>query len=518
MIATFSRFKPFLAALVICATGALLGCDESPPAAESVDQAQRLMRASRQHINMTGAEMESAGSLTPARESSPQTRRLGRSVAERILAEQDQQLEQIIAEIDQLEQTLATGDDAALNLMTQKVLLASRQMSLLADNVDSIKSPDNAQRLEAAARKLRDAIADAGKDGKPKDQLGPELANATLQLMLGRRHRTRLDRQELVGIALQIAIGRITFPIISEQTHHRQLDEYRPDATITVLTDRLQGGADAEVAGLREQLAVASERVEQLETQQREIQQDIESHTVKAAQMQRQYLSLLDQAQKLPPLQRYEVQKQAYDVRGGAGDSEGNNGIYYEVQAELAENDLAVVNSRLMIARLQQEQLALLTSQTEQDLAAYSESSVFEQLDQARRQSVLQREQLVARLGKLLEDLITAEQDYSALRVEAVAAYRDAISGYQTVSDLSGRDKNGQYARDLMKLVRAELAALWNSDAQHYQTTSAALATLDNIRALTGTVSQMRQNADDMAIQAKASAADLSDESNSTDY
>ena len=520
----FLRLKMSLTIFLACGVCLLTGCDESPSASatrrasESVDHAQRLMRASRQDINMTDAEMARASELTPTTEPDPQARRLARTVANRILSESLPSFEKTMAEIDQLLRDLTPGDDDALTEVSQKLLVATRQLSRLADSVNNLHSNKNAQRLEDAGRKLRDAISYARQTQQNASQIAPELTAATLQFMLARNHRTRLERFELVSMALRTVIGRITFPVVTEQAYDVALESYRPDPTIAVLSARLQGDPDTGSAGCREELAGAQVRMERLQAQFEQVEKEIATHTAKATQIQQQYLALLNQADKLPPFERFTLQKQAYDLRGGAGDSDGKNGIYYEVQAELAENRRAVISSRLNIARLQHRQLVQLTAQTEQELSDYSESAIFQEISDARRESNLRREQFIGQLSNLIDELIAAESDYAVLRLDAVTAYREAIGGYERVYKLERRGKTAQYAQEVMRLAKTELAALWRADALHYQITSASLAMLDNFPQLAGTVMQVRQTSQELAMQAQASAAELDTESDSTEY
>ena len=516
-------FKNPLTMLLMVGLCLLAGCDESPSASatraasQSVDQAQQLMRASRQDINMTQAEMARIAELGPADLDGPQPRRLARDVADRILAEHLPDFEKTIADIDRLQQGLTPGDDDALTEISQKLLLATRHLSLMGDSVDNLQSSENARRLDVAGAKLRDAIDRARQNQQTSCQVGPELAAATLQLMFARNHRTRLERFELVSMALRTVIGRITFPVVTEQAHDVELESYRPDPTIAVLSASLQGNPDTGSAGLRQELAAAQLRAEQLQDQLEQVTGEIATYTAKAARIQQQYLSLLNQADKLSPVDRFALQKQAYDLRGGSGDADGKNGIYYEVQAELGENRRTVISSKLNIARLQLRRLVQSAAKAEQELSDYTESPIFQEISDAKRESNLRREQFIGQLSNLLDELITAEADYAALRLNAVAAYREAIGGYQRVYQIERRGETAEYARQIMRLAQTELASLWRADAMHYQTASASLATLDNLPQLADAVMQMRQNAQELAVQAQASAAELENESDYLD-
>lgn len=522
MSVTAYRFNRYLALtfLAMSLVTFLSGCEETPSAtatnqaSQSIDHAQRLLRATRQHLTMTGPDIVLAGQIDPA--AKPQVKRLARSIANRMVTQTVQPFEQTIARIQQLQQDFVPGDDETLAQIS-KLLRSCAHPALLSDNVDNLRMDENTQRFTQAVRKLRAAISQAKETGQTAAQLGPELVHATSQLMLGRNHRTRLDRRELDVTALRIGIGQITFPIVVEQTHDVELDSYRPDPTIATLNARLQGNPEMNLPGLTEQLALAEENVLQLSSELKDVQDEIDAHTSKAARIHHQYLSLLNQADKLAAMKRYQLQKKAYALRGGTGDSTGHNGIYYEMQAELAQSRLAVISSRLSIAQLQLTRLAELTARTQGNLSEYSRSSIFEQISAARQESNFLREQLTTQLKSLVADLKAAEADYAAVRLDAVTAYRKAITIYRRISRSRRRDQTGQYARDIMTRASAELASLWRSDAMHYRTTDASLATLGNIPELAEDVGRIRRNAQHLAAQAQASADELAAEAPQSD-
>ena len=504
---------------VLLALGwAVAGCDESADsqsheqAVRSVNEAGRLVRASRERIVMTPDEIEQAGQLEQRGE--VQYERLAGKVVDRLNAGVDMSaFDDAMARIEQLDANDAT------QLAQISDLLMSASGSLLSER-EGFERPGveaNSKRLALAKKRLQSAGSAERSGGGGLEQAGLALAAGTLQLVMGRRAVEELEELELAIQASQIAINRVAAEVVLEQSFEQTAGSGLPDESISTLEGYLettapQGGA---VGGLRAELAKVDEQIVRLTAGKRQVDGRIETNRQMAAQMHRSHLELLDQAKKTRGDARYDLERQAYELRGGRGDGNGEGAgiIHYEAQAAAARGEQMIIESKLAYLRLRGEQLRETIGRLSETVEQLRGSGAYAAAQGSREQSREYRAALTTDLQNRLDELKKSQGEYVQLRLDAVTSLQEAMKSYRAAASAARGDrKMRSYAEGLAQRATRELAELWLSDADHYDRAAVLLGLSEDVEATRDLVGQMRSDFGNQADQARSSAAELMDQ------
>jgi len=506
----------FMSLLLLSGVAVLGGCKESDEkstrrlAKDSVDQADRLIRSSYQPATMTEAEIKAS---LAAADSTAGRRRLTRQVADRLAREADfSSIERLLEEIDELDKSRLSKDPQAVVRMSRRLVQASESLLSVEQQGSAAAREQQRQCLERAKKTLSEALSGARQAKHRTAQIGPGLLLGTLQLALGRDQRRQLQAQDAEIQVEQRAAVRLLVSLTKLETAAEEMETLLPGAGIALLMEQVEGGGTE--AALAERLAAAEDQIAELLGEQEGTITQIEKNKRKAAELYQQYLGATEQANRTHGQERYELRQQAYRYRVGymQGETKVPGDIYYEGEAELAENKLAIINARLEHAQLRRAQLAQWGEGTKTLAANLRQSPIFEKVQAGRQENSRQRKQLLEKLNDFLAAVKAAENQYQQLRVDAVESYTAAINAFEQAAKACGvaHRKTKTHAEGLANGTRVELAFLWLDDAGHYDVGARAVGLLAGVPETNEAVSSLQRDYENQAVQARASAAKLS--------
>lgn len=497
----------------------LVGCGESPEAegqkesAKAVNQAGRIILASRGQINLTDAEIDQAASLAEqggggqSGQARVAKRIVGRLEKKYDVASIDEALERV-AELESQSVDAQAFEDLSrhLSVVVERILQQNRQADAIAEQVSRKK-------LKQADSLLRNAISVAGKNGVVQAKLAPELMLGTLNLLLARDSRVLLSQADIAVGAECTAIVDLVSDISKQQGRLAVVESLLPDDAINLLYEQLRGGLAVQhghLALLQEAEALASS----LENQRNSLQLQLDTLISKARQIDQRYLALVEQSSQTRGQERYDLMTEAYELRVGILSKEGGRivegGIYCESQCDKVQDELEKVTKQLSYQKLRVEQLRKLVAEIQQKIADLDNSPIRQEVKASRLDYASQLDSLLDKLSVQVKAFTDAEQHYSELRVEAVDAYDQAAKAFTRAASSAGRDSNTRsHAREFAELAQAELSGLWQEDASHYLAAARVMAIIEQVEHAGEVVKGLAEQFEKQAARAQASATAL---------
>lgn len=482
----------------------VMGCDESQDAAtvketaQSVNTAQRLIRASQDKLPLTEAEIDQAWKNETERD----RKRQAKNVADRMIREIGvADFEKTLSQIEQLSAEIDSPDDAKVNLLCERLLSASGDIIRIYNGMGNIAGANSRKRLLKAEEVLADAIKTARQNNNRDAQVAPQITLGVIQLIRGRDgHRQLRDKGVSIG-KKQITINHLAGSARVEQGGIVGFQWLPPEKAISML--------EIEKANSQGMLIHRQNNLQALNTKLKQVQQDLDFNSTKARQIHRQYLALLEQADKVRGQKKYQLQQEAYILRVGTDENPG--GIYYESQTELIENQLSIVQSKVEFEDFSYQQLSANIINIEQAINRLRTSpQTTTDIDSLLSNSLKEKERLVSLLGEKLTQLKKAEDGYRQSRVEVVGAYNKAIEAFSNAVDNARRGSaTRKYAEKLVDMCRGELAQLWLADATFYDGAALVIAMAHDIEETEQITTPLSRDYKSQADQARASAADL---------
>jgi len=491
---------------------ALTGCDESQDrrasrkSGSSVNTSQRLIRASQESLPLTESEVNQAAQA----DSSQQQERLSQQVAQRWAEVADPaESNKLMEQLNQLSAKV-TSDASADSLSAYYSGLMATTQSLLAQQqaLGNLAARQSKDKLDSAEKILTDALKFAKAGGDRSAQIAPQLTLGTLNLIRARDGNGRLCQSRLDVQTIKVAINYLAGAIMRQDAIISATKALQPQRTIAQLK--------TELSRLQLQLEQTQKNLGQLQTKQDQTRLKLDENSQKAYQIHQNYLQIMQKSDQIIGQQRYVLRQEAYDLRIGTDDPQLPGSLYYEAQAELAQNDLDIITEQVSFEQLRHQQLTQnvegisLTIQQLQSAPATTTD-----LNNALQDSEKEKTRLAASLTLQLEQLNTAETAYAQGRVDVVDAYRKAIDAFDAASGNAAaadrRSTTAKYADSLKLIAGNELAQLWLNDADFYQSASAVLDLVGGVEETRQAVGTMSQNYKNQAQQAQASAAELED-------
>jgi len=505
------KSKRFRYGLVALGVGAMLvffdaGCKKSSSRAaseesqQSVVQAGELLRASSKQVVIKPAEIERAAETSP--------KRVAQQVAKRLQENIDTSAyDASIERLEKLQEEYKQGNHEVLAQISHLLLASSEQLLSAQRQADEPTLQENRKQLAQAEKQLRQAIAAARESGNRPAGVGPELMLGTLKLVVARDGKVALRDQELRTQTILGRVSRLPKSMVREKAWQYSLLSYMPEEVFKVIKARL----DEQPHGLRAELARVQEEIGKLRQRQNQAQQEQDFNNSRASEMYAQHLELLLQAEEVEGDKRYELLRRAYEIRSGSGMglNRVEGGIYYEAQAELAENELIAVTNELGHQVLRQKQLTRAIAQNEQILKELRTSETINRVQAGTSDIQRHRAKLVSDTSVALKEFQAEEAKYVEMRSETVDAFLEAMKAYERAAR-SARAKSREYAEKMAQKVRQELIELWNGDARHYERAVTFLEFLAEIDELGDAAGQIRRDFQQRAAQAQTSAAQLS--------
>jgi|GEM_PF-4299144 len=496
-------FRVALIGGVISATGLLCGCEEDAKSSankqvmQNVSESQRMIRASRQNIHLTNSEIELIGDKTGEGKKLSQNQR--EKLAEKIVNRMEKGVDfsvfaQHQEEIGKIREKLDQGDKEIIHQYCNILLQASENLISQYEKINSSAHQVNQQRLQRAEQILRKA----GQGGERDLRLGPELMLGTLYLSQAHNAEKPLADQELKLHAIQRKLCHLAIQISLEDMKLHQISTKHSSKTIDQLKQRL--------VKLRQNAADVDKAISTTATRQTELQNQVETNSHKAKNINLQYLALLEKANGNPGPERYKLQQQAYHLR--QGDDKQKGGIYYETEQEKLQSRLDAINQHLHYQKMLHQQITHAIDQTAKTIENMEKNPEYTtNLDIALRQSQKRKSQLLSQLGERLDEMKNAESQFNELLTKAVKTYLQAIESYKKASKISSTG-NRKYARNLEKTAATDLGLLWRNASGFYNKTAAVLEleTMTGIREIQTIVKTLYKEYGNKAVAAENEA------------
>ena len=479
-IAYPKRFFSLLVSIILTfIVLSISGCDEPTDvkatriSAQSVDEAQRLIRASREEIPLTKTEIQQGATLGKAK-----------SIARQVVNRLDQKFQapdpcRIADEIKQFTQNLNLRQDPTavqrlcdhLDQALQKIINYRDKAALAADESRN-------QRLQKAQTILREAINFAQSHDRPNARVAPEMMLGVVNLMQARHTSGLLQQRDFDIQTYLFTLSRWFVAIDREIAFTHTLEASRPEPSITAL--------QKELSDLQQQFQTTQQGVNNLTQKQTQLTEQLKNQQEKAQQIQVQYLALTEQAESKTGQQRYALLEQAHQLRVGTDQQRG--GIHYEALVENTQNELYTIEDRLARQKKKHDNLVKSIEAIQSTIQQLKNSpETTSSLDSNLDQSYHLRDQLISLMTKQLTAFKDLDNHYQKLLRDSDSALKDALKSYKNASQAAsqaGRDmfKSSEYAQELNgNIVKYEQANLWLNCARHYQALADALSLFPDV-------------------------------------
>ena len=466
------RTAPWIVMSLVCVTLLVAGgCEDRAGSAavkeaqHSIAEAGHLVRAAEKPAPLTDDELIKATLLQgPPRtgKPSPAAKRLAEKVVNR-LDDQDaaQRYQALLDELDQLNDQLAKTQDAdSIAKMAQDIALRARELVLIQQQLQTPTVQLNHKRTERARNALKGAIAATSQSGQRAAQIGPLVVLGTLEMNLARKQQADLNQWATLVRKQQSQLGRLLNAYTRESIAASRLAGYDPQETAQLLAGQLEGDKEP----LRTQLTQAKQEIDRLEQAIEKTQQRHDENLKHAQQLHRQYLQVLEQADKARGNERYELKQQAYELKvGSQGQDQSHHGVlFYDSQVERAQNELDVLQSQLAYEKLRRDSLAQAIKQVESRVAELNDQQKLSQLQTDRQTSEQYSQKLAAQITQQLDLLTQSHQAYVARYNETLAAYQQANKAYNKAAQAApARERTTRdYAKKMVDLVTLKTADL----------------------------------------------------------
>ncbi|MBN1765824.1 MAG: hypothetical protein JW860_11240 [Sedimentisphaerales bacterium] len=481
----------------------LNGCDKSSEmeinqqSAQSVNQAQRLMRATEEKLPMTPSEIDAgrgAGSRIVKRIYDQAEIADGQSFAD--------QLDKLLQ--DYTRQNLA--DPQVLKQYCNQLLRINDAYQAQEQRLNQVADEINRKRLDDAGKMLNLAISNAGNG---EDAVAPQMMLGTIELARARRIRNQLLSQENHIKDLMSELNPWVMNMSREITAIYTLESSRPDESISML--------NVELESFQEELKLAENSLQILLKEKGEVEEELNTVSSIAHELHQKYLNLLEQADKAQGEERLKLHQQAYVLRRGDEETRTSGGIEYEVQTELVLNKLNVLNNRIAFQQLRCRRLRQSIEVTQQALEKLKTNSrINEGVDTGVAQIRSITNNLIAVLKEHLDTIIQQESLYHNLRVDAMDAYRKAQEAFSNASRSPLKRQVSNYTQDMIeKVIIPEMASLWKIDIMHYESMVEMLELIQNLpdddirRNVDALAGPMIDDFNKMALEAQTSCDEL---------
>ena len=400
--------------LAACCTALICiasGCKDSEKSAadrqsrQSVDQASRILRGSKQGLAMTDSELDkAAGAATEAQQ---------QRLADEIKARLDQtvnyqEFDEKLNELTELQQQYQQqNNDELLQEITRKSLEANQWLIDADVTRNAAAVAQKQQRLQNAQNLLQDALAQAKQANNYSAQIGPNLMQGTLGLLKYQAALAKYNRQEVRIRTMQTALGQMRTEVTRQEIFTLYLESQRPDEKV----NRLKEMIEQHPHGLRDQLASVERKIADMQTRQQQVQQQYETNLSKASELEKEYLKLKLEAEQRKGDEQYKLLDKAYELRGGKG--EGANriegSIYYEAQADLAESQLEIIEFNLAYERLRKDMITQSMQHITNSLTQLEDPATIQKLQSDISQARQKRDAMIEQIQQHLAGIQEAE-------------------------------------------------------------------------------------------------------------
>ena len=262
-------------------------------------------------------------------------------------------------------------------------------------------------------------------------------------------------------------------------------------------------------------------KIADIQTRQQQVQQQYETNLAKASELEKQYLKLKLDAEKLKGDEQYKLLEKAYVLRSGEGEGvnrvEGS--IYYEAQAELAQSQLDIIGFNLEYEQLRKDLIAQSIQQITDLLTQLQDPATIQKLQSDISQTREKRNAVIERIQQHLAGIQEAEQAYQQLREAPVTALEGALQAFTRAGQAAQQarqefggvklSRTAGHADQLVENATEELANFWRRTAQHYQIGAALVRLLSSTTELQEPVRAMCDEYQRNAAEAEKYAADL---------
>ncbi|MCP4712607.1 MAG: hypothetical protein GY869_28615 [Planctomycetes bacterium] len=342
---------------------------------------------------------------------------------------------------------------------------------------------------------LSQASASARQSGSRSAQAAPDLLLATIHLTNARDKVNKLTQHAAQIHSHQAVISDLLSAVLKEEKISAAVNNSRPTERVNLLKERLENPN----TGLEKELDKTEALVNQMITERTSVQQQYQTARDASVAIQRQYNQLLIQADNAEGAQRFELQKQAYNLQVGYGNNIGC--IELEAQAQNLENQLNAIETKLQYQLHWQGMLRDDINSMKDTLDQLQSVELSQGITNDYDKSVKRKDDLIELISTHLNELQTAEEQYATLRQEAVDALSSARNTFDGVSMVvSG--STSDYADSLKLIATKELAQLWQNDASHNQLGQTILVTVAKVPELNSLASQIQQTCEQGLVHA----------------
>ncbi len=446
----FSLLILILLSINLSGCGDTAGADSGKKSTALLDQAQRQILASRQEINLKDSEISQAGS-------SRNSKSLGARFATRIegdagLTEFDQNFESLVTEMSQV----SPQDDQANNAITyQLVALTNEFLGSHGQFVMSTK--EDRQQTE---KTLNQAVSAAKASGSKKG-----IANAYLMLGINFLKNARESREELFSYAFaikarQLDLSNTIFSLKKQRAYYSSLDYYFPsDKMISQLKNRIDGQPEqaSGPANYEEQLQETIGIIAGLEEKLEGLEEKLKNDMGMAKQLDREYFSIIEQAEQTKGDQYYDLNYEALKIRNS---QDQDDIIKYATSIEKLENEINVLSTQLNYQIKRRDQLQKEIDDINRGVEEIKKSELHGIMQDAIDVSGKKKDDLIRMVQAGLDELAEMEKTYAAIRVESIESYRKSQNAFSQAASADRLDRHmSNYVSHMGNLINNELVA-----------------------------------------------------------
>ncbi|MBI9018146.1 MAG: hypothetical protein JEZ07_12895 [Phycisphaerae bacterium] len=435
-------------ALLAMLTIAFTGCDKSTdPSDEKTREAQRLINASAEKFPLASSDAQKAFDAGKA-EVLPENRvkNYAQSFSDRILenALQDYNPQEATAKLKTLKEEFQAGS-ITIGEFNAGIINSCQELELSCSSFVNLGTENRQKKLSAARQAAKAAFNMANGDSR----IAPAVALATIELIEARGANRDLLIKQLAMQQNLISLTNLSGQVSCLQAKQTVAENSKPNSIITAQKELLNSIVaknnivKSELNDINDELKISKDRFKALEDN--------------ATELDKKYLMMLQEAEKLQYPERFEKETEAYNLRIGK-----KGIIEIEKQIELVTSQITIIESKIALKQSIFEQGTALIAKVEKAIETLTDSPATT-TDINSRVKIAQdaqtdfREAILIQSGKLsathkecVESIAKIEEYYT----NAIAEYKKAGSKANS-SDMENSIKN-------------ELSAMYMNQAIYY--------------------------------------------------
>ncbi|MBN2210941.1 MAG: hypothetical protein JW709_06055 [Sedimentisphaerales bacterium] len=469
-----------------------VGCDGDEEAT-GLDKAQRLARASSETITMTDIERENA----KAADNVGRQKGVAANVANRLLSvDSTERLQQELADLQSQIQSDESRRQAAMEQLMAFNETTNKQMTAFLTQADINRD----ERLQDAVKTTEDVLL-----AEPDNAAAAWLLG-TIKLMQGRLIWQKMNSQSVEMQTQLLTLCRLAERIQTEKIVQTNLAQYVPDEAIKQLQQRLDEAGLQGTPSLRTQLASVKDALARLNQMRENTLQQRNENQQAMERMHKQYMKLLSKAENLRGRERFQLEQQAYALRG-AGENPVKTTLHdYEARIEQADDELRMLDDKIALQQLRLSQQENEIAEIEQRIKDLQTAKIHDQVRQGLNDSSSRLTALNEHFTQAWNESQNLEQNYRDQRLETVNVLNESLNGFSRAQKSLQNPRRQQAAKKMIEQIHGDLMRLWNQDAGHYDNAVMMMEALETTSVMNEAISSQKATFKDQALLSRSSA------------